>query len=107
INGQTCKLLESVADPDFPMRAAPTPALADLDADGDIEIVARRNDQGLIAFSWNEADGKYETLWTAGGESILGDQAWDGPSLHDLDDDGFAEVILRDAVYDGRTGTVL
>lgn len=29
---------------------------------------------------------------------------WAGPSLVDLDDDGFAEVLRHGAVYDGRTG---
>ena len=48
INGQTCQLLETINS--VPLHGASTPALADLDNDGKIDIVARRQVQGLVAF---------------------------------------------------------
>jgi len=104
INGQTCELEETVADPAYPLRASAAPALADLDQDGKIDIVARRNDQGLIAFSWDDKLRRFVKKWTADGMDITAQQAWDGPSVFDLDDDGSPEILLRGAVYDGRTG---
>src|SRR5438034_366463 len=69
---------------------------------GPIEIVARRNTDGLIAFKWNGS--AYVKMWATAGDPISSEQAWDGPSLHDLDNDGYPEVLLRGDVYDGRTG---
>ncbi len=102
INGQTCELEETI---DYPVRASAAPALADLDQDGKIDIVARRNDQGLVVFSWDDEVHHFKPKWTADGMDITRQQAWDGPSVFDLDDDGSPEVLLRGAVYDGRTGT--
>jgi hypothetical protein len=110
LSGQDCSLLETVADSVNIVRASSTPALGNLDADADIEIVARRDGNGLIAFDWNGTN--YEKMWEANGP-VLADgavgrgQAWDGPSIHDIDDDGQAEVILWDAVYAGATGSTL
>jgi hypothetical protein len=116
LNGQTCALEESVADPSYPLRASATPALADLDGNGTIDIVARRNDGGLVAFTWENCnpgpgcrvgDGHFKTMWVAGGMDITSQQAWDGPTIVDLDDDGKPEILLRDAVYNGQTGAMI
>jgi hypothetical protein len=105
LNGQTCELEETIADPKYPLRASAAPALADLDGDGLIDIVARRNDMGLVAFKWDRDLKHYVTWWAADGMDISGQQAWDGPSIFDLDGDGVPEVLLRGAVYDGMSGT--
>jgi hypothetical protein len=108
LNGQTCKLMATVADPANPLRQSASPALADLDNDGFIDIVARRNDQGIVAFRWNDAQKKYVTYWAVPTDMThSGDQIWDGLSIHDLDNDGFPEVLLRAAVYNGRTGALI
>lgn len=39
LNGQTCKVLESIHDPAHPAIAASPPAIADLDADGNTDQV--------------------------------------------------------------------
>ena len=59
LSGQTCELKATVADPAHPLRQTASPALADLDGDGNIDIVARRNDQGLVAFRWDPGMNKY------------------------------------------------
>src|SRR5690606_11383131 len=87
--------------------AASPPALGDLDGDGRPEIVAQRANFGLVAFTWSEAEGRYVTYWAvddAGQTEREGTTRYDGPSLHDIDGDGFAEVISGSEVFDGRTG---
>jgi hypothetical protein len=108
INGQTCQLLETINA--VPVHGASTPALADLDNDGKIDIVARRLVQGVVAFHWDDGAKKFVKWWEAAdGEAMTGlkAQAWDGPSIHDLDDDGYPEVLLRAYVYNGRTGATM
>lgn len=102
ISGQDCHLLETVADSSKLVRAAAAPALADLDGDGNVEIVARRNSNGLIAFTWDGS--KYVKLWQADGPDLSAGhpQAWDGPSVHDLNGDGQPEIVLWDTVYDAQ-----
>jgi hypothetical protein len=111
LNGQTCELEETVFDNRYPLRASAAPALADLDGDGHIDIVARRNDKGLVAFKWD--GGHFVTWWATNDQDrdagpmdmdISAQQAWDGPSIFDLDGDGSPEVLLRGAVYEGTTG---
>ncbi|MEX1361996.1 MAG: hypothetical protein AB1Z98_02655 [Nannocystaceae bacterium] len=90
-----------------PVRAAITPALGDIDGDGDIEIVTLSpvgtdvapHASNLIIF---ESDGRI---------SLLGDEAFDSTAadavaLADLDADGFAEIMVADRVFD-HTGQTL
>lgn len=112
ISGQTCELKETIADSAGVVRAAAPLALADLDGDGTIEIVARKDalmnqPGGIVAFKWDGA--KFVKMWDGApplATPIVG-QGWDGPSIHDLNDDGVPEVLLRAAVYDGLTGASL
>ncbi len=102
LNGQTCELLESIYDDVDVVRANSTAALADLDNNGTIEIVARRNASGVVAFEWDGA--QFVKKWAAEGRSVLNEQNWDGPSIHDIDDDGLPEVLVELEVYNGQTG---
>jgi outer membrane protein assembly factor BamB len=75
------------------------PVFADLDRDGDLEILAATEDRGVFAL---RADGSL--LWVA---CIVGGNA--NPTVADLDLDGWDEVVFGSdlglvSVLDGRTG---
>jgi hypothetical protein len=107
LHGASCAQLETIDDSSNRVIAASAPAIGDIDGDGFPEIVAQRAGTGLVAFAWNEAAQKYQTKWASSGSSLADTFRWDGPSLHDLDDDGVAEVVSGSEVYDGLTGTRL
>jgi len=100
ISGQTCELKETVEASFGLIRAASPLALADLNGDGKIDIVGRKDKGGLIAFGWDGA--KFAKLWESAGTIV--NQPWDGPSIHDLNDDGVPEVLLWGEVVNGSTG---
>lgn len=104
IDGRTCELRETIHDPNNRIIAASTPAIADLDNDGDLEIVTHRASSGVIAFRWNENLKKYGTYWVALDTGVANLIRWDGPSIHDLDNDSLPEVISGSAVFSGATG---
>lgn len=104
LNGQTCKQIEAVAG-DL-IRDAATPALADLDGDGAMEIVARLNAGGVIAFKFNGTN--YAKMWATSNPAVAGKNVWDGVSVHDLDNDGKPEVIGRGGeVINGQSGAII
>ncbi|MCP4446777.1 MAG: hypothetical protein GY811_15730 [Myxococcales bacterium] len=107
LNGQTCEQLESIHDPDNKIVAASPPAIADLDGDGTGEIVTQRALTGLVAFKWNAALSQSELFWAATDSNLADTLRWDGPALHDLNDDGLPEVISGGEVYNGTTGARL
>jgi hypothetical protein len=106
LNGQTCEQIETIDDPANRIIAASPPAVADITGDGIPEIVTHRAVSGTVAFSWNEGMGEHETLWVATSD-FSGVTRWDGPAIHDLDDDGVGEVITGSEVFDGPTGVRL
>jgi hypothetical protein len=105
VSGQDCTQLGTIADPDFPILGSPPIAIGDLDGDKLPEIVAYTVNGGVSAFTWNPATKQYKRMWH--GAQAQNSSHWDGPSLHDLDDDGIPEVIVGQSVYDGLTGTLL
>lgn len=106
LNGQTCEQLANLDDPANRLIAASPPAIGDINDDGYPDIVTHRALGGVIAYAWNESAETYTGLWVALGTDISGNR-WDGPALHDLDDDGIPEVISGSEVYDGPTGNRL
>ncbi|SRR6266545_344284 len=108
LNGQTCAQ-EAVINTGPAVRDAATPAIADLDNDGTMEIVARENfpnNNKIVAFKFS--GGSFKVMWEATGAPSADLGAWDGVSIHDITNDGFPEVIARyGEVYDGRTGNKL
>lgn len=102
LDTRTCSQLETIHDPNNKMIGATPPAIGDLDGDGTPEIVTHRAGTGIIAFKWDGA--KYATFWTALNTGVVNQIRWDGPSIHDLDNDGLPEVISASAVFDGATG---
>jgi hypothetical protein len=104
INTRTCEQVETIHDPNNKIIGATPPAIGDLDGDGIPEIVTHRASTGLVAFKWDEGAQKYQNYWVALNTGIVNQIRWDGPSIHDLDNDGLPEVVSGSAVFDGATG---
>lgn len=104
IDGATCKLQATIATPHVIGAAAL--AIADLGgADATPEIVAARSTGGLVAFT--RGPGGWGVLWETASTLASGMCDWAGPSIHDLDDDGRAEVVFYGAVFNGQTGETI
>jgi hypothetical protein len=104
IDGGTCKQQETIAAPQVIGAAAL--AIADLGgADSTPEIVAARSTGGLVAFTRGPSG--WTVLWETASTLASGMCDWAGPSIHDLDDDGRAEVVFYGAVFDGQSGAVI
>ena len=89
------------------VRASSPVALGDLDLDGKPDVVALRCNGGLVAFGHSKATGKFKQLWTSSPSSTaaaLG--GWEGPSIHDLDDDGKPEILWGGTVW-SNTGKLI
>ncbi|MCH2108574.1 MAG: hypothetical protein MK135_04550 [Polyangiaceae bacterium] len=115
LNGQDCSLQASVgfADDATVPSALATPAAGDIDGDGIPEIAIRSERNGdahyVSLFRWNGS--AYVEAWTRQSDIISDDDddatahsvhPWAGPSLHDLDNDGIAEIILESEVWDAE-----
>ncbi|MFM2152333.1 MAG: hypothetical protein RL199_768 [Pseudomonadota bacterium] len=102
VRGDTGAPVWTVTDPALRVNGVSSPAAADLDGDGSVEVVTGAWDPaggpygGLLAF---KADGTL--LWRAPGHYV----GWGGPALADLDADGRPEVVIGNTVLDGATGT--
>jgi len=97
IDGGTCAQQHTIDLVEI--RATSPLAIGDVDLDGRPDIVAIKRAGGLVAFGYDAAAGAFRVLWSttdvAGTASVM----WDGPSIHDLDDDGAPEILVRGAVY--------
>ncbi len=119
INAETCELHESIFDDNNRIIGGSNLAMADVDNDGYVEIIAGRAlvqkngnpGGGLVAFHWNASKHKYVTWWTT--TDMLNAGAydttyWGGPSIHDLNNDGKPEVIgSKGMVFNALDGTRL
>jgi hypothetical protein len=101
VRGDTGAPLWTVTDAALRVNGVSSPAAADLDGDGLVEIVTGAWEPGggpkggLLAF---RSDGSL--FWRAPDLYV----GWGGPSIADLDGDGNPEVIIGNSVLDGRTG---
>ncbi len=112
LNGQTCEQVAVIED-SFGVRDNATPALGDLDGDGNLEIVTRTTlgsgydtlPTSVVAFRWSGSELGFTRVWTSDvGEVTQSGDNWDGVSLHDLNDDGLAEIIGRNGEVIDRNG---
>ena len=115
IDGATCEQQFSFPDPEDAVMSPASVALGDIDGDGRAEIVAVGQTGGLKAFRYDATTGVFARIWTsavcdgAGGrvaDNTGGPDEWQGPSIHDLDDDGVPELIYGNTVY-GPDGCVI
>jgi hypothetical protein len=87
-------------DPDFTEGIGTPPAIADLDNDGDLEIIAGTWDHRVYA--WH-----HDGTWVEGWPRHVFDTVWSSPSVGDLDHDGILEVVVgADAHHDPYFGSI-
>jgi len=114
-DGRTCTEQAALTDPADRLVYASSIAIGDLDGapDGRPEIVAAslsatETAGGLVAFRYDETAGTFVRMWYGRRCELEGEPRHmpndhlnnNGPSLHDLDDDGVPEVLLDRFVYD-------
>ena len=109
IDGGDCHQIATFAAPRLVPSASV--ALGDVSGDGRADIVANTIGGGVAAFGWSGAG--FSLLWELRGNQIPGmltswggECLWNGPSIHDLDDDGRPEIITNGVVV-SSTGQVL
>lgn len=106
IDGATCRELAAATDEADRLNAPVTPAVGDIDADTNVEVVAAGAVGGLLAFRWDPTARRLVRAWHShladGSLDLHGsDQCiWSGVTLADLDDDGRAEVVFEGGVWD-------
>ena len=85
---------------DYSAGIAKPPAVADLDGDGDLEIIAGAFD--MRVYAWHH-DGTLVDGWPR----FVYDTVWSSPSVGDLDNDGRMEVVVGvDAHRDPYRGSI-
>jgi hypothetical protein len=82
-----------------------TPALGDLDGDGRPEIVTVTAAGVLVALRYDRSSRRFSREWMIS-VPVGGQAPRIAPSIHDLDGDGWPEVVLGTRVVDGRTGAL-
>ena len=108
IDGEKCALRETIVSDVISSTA--TPAAADVDGDGFVEIFASIQSgtrHGIGAWHWDSGLSKYKLWWTSYGEyssSVVGGSI----AIHDINHDGQPEIIgYGGEVFDASTGTRL
>ena len=105
IDGKTCHQQYSLTM--AKVRASSPVAIGDVNLDGKPDIVALRCGGGLVALSHDKSIGKFRLLWTSSPSTTGATSGgWDGPSLHDLDNDGKPEILFGGTVW-SNTGKLI
>jgi RHS repeat-associated protein len=100
ISGNDGHELFTVSNPAYTVRAAASPAIADIDNDGLPEILVADDTTRLLAF---EHDGTFK--WRSQAPANARDIFAGGPSIADLDADGIPEVVIGSTVLN-NDGTI-
>jgi|LNFM01.1.fsa_nt_gb hypothetical protein len=107
LDGRTCALQATLGEQR--VIASSSPAIADLDNDGLVEIIAIKAGGGLVAYT-QSAPGTWRIYWRSNNMGMPYEVSggwWTSPTVIDLDDDGFPEVLRNGIVFDGRTGALI
>jgi hypothetical protein len=91
VSGKDGRELWTVTNPAYRTNGVGSLAVADIDGDGFIEIIAPANGSGLIAF---EHDGTFK--WRTSYPILA---HWGGAAIADLEGDGTPEVVVASAVF--------
>lgn len=109
ISGQDCAQQFTFSDPADAVMAPASVAVGDIDGDDRAEIIAVAHGGGLLAFKYDPMLGTFSRMWRSGTcvngmppqtpDTTGSTNKWSGPSIHDLDNDGEAEIIYGATVY--------
>ena len=99
IRGDTGAKVWTVTDPAWRTDSTASPAIGDINGDGQVEIIVQGTGKTLLAFS---SDGK--PLWKSGVFKMATGSG--AVAIANIDNDGDAEVIFGSAVFDS-TGKLL
>jgi hypothetical protein len=97
IDGKTCTQLFNVGSD---LNGCNPPALADLNLDGRPEIIAHTGLGGLATYTYDPNSQSFVTHCTGTLSFSAQASGWSGPSVYDLDDDGFPEIMTGGLTYD-------
>lgn len=102
IDGATCAPQATLGDE--PVQQDSTPAVADLDGDGRVDVVAQRSAGGLIAYRHDAVAGAWVELWRSSDAAATGRH---NLAVGDADGDGAPDVVAGGLVYRGADGVRL
>jgi len=101
IDGKTCHQQHNLDM--AKVRASSPVAIGDVNLDGKPDVVAQRCGGGLVAFGHSKSTGKFSLLWTSSPSTTGATSGgWEGPSIHDLDDDGQPEILYGGTVWSNK-----
>ena len=129
VDPESCKVIENIYDDNHYVTAGVALAVGVVDDTGYVSIFAQRSPHqpkidsstntgdggGIVKFKWNPELKKYVADWYITGKAAIDGTklhttqfSWGGLALHDVNDDGIAELLTpAGEVLDARTGKKL